>query len=176
MGIFRSILDNCRRLLGLPREPVVSLGTGAQVVRGVAAPHDDNDDNDDIDDADVDGPDDATRDGQYRVEDEWDDMQVFMVRCEAEGIDLAGLDITDPTSFWTRQLKIEEHQRQGKGRLHSVVLAGFRSLEHWDQVSRYYQAKWSQLAQRDTGELEIRPRGEFTRAALSARIPDPERR
>ena len=68
-----------------------------------------------------------------------------------------------------RQIRIEEGEASGKGRLHSVVSAGFRSLEHWDQVSRYYQGKWSVLARRPTGEAEIRPRDEFTAAALTAR-------
>mgnify|MGYP002146382482 CR=1 FL=1 len=115
------------------------------------------------------GTDDATRDGQVNIEDEWADLQVLIARCEAETIDLAGLDIRDPATFWTRQMRIEDGQRGGKGRLHAVVAAGFRSLEHWDEVSRYYQAKWSQLVRRDTGELEIRPREEFTGAALRAR-------
>jgi len=180
MGIFRAIIDLFRRLLGLSREPVLSLGSGAQ---GHAKPASASSgsprsgastlDPDAVDD-DA-GSDDATRDGQLNIEDEWAELQILIARHEAEGIDLAGLDITDPASFWTRQLRIDDHQRQGKGRLHSVVAAGFRGLEHWDEVSRYFQAKWSQLARRDTGELEIRPRPEFTDAALRAPPPDPDR-
>ncbi len=179
MGMFRAIIDLFRRLLGLSREPVLSLGSGAQKpASSTAAPGLDaldDDDDDDDDDADATGPDDATRDGQLSIEDEWAELQILIARHEAEGIDLAGLDIADPTSFWTRQLRIDDHQRQGKGRLHSVVAAGFRGLEHWDEVSRYFQAKWSQLVRRDTGELEIRPRPEFTDAALRARPMDPDR-
>ena len=162
MGPLRAILDYFRRILGLAREPVLSLGTAAST----APTADDDDDDDDSASA---GTDDATRDGQVNIEDEWADLQVLIARCEAETIDLAGLDIRDPATFWARQLRIEEGQRGGKGRLHAVVAAGFRSLEHWDEVSRYYQAKWSQLVRRDTGELEIRPREEFTGAALRAR-------
>jgi len=169
MRIFRAIIDLFRRLLGLSQEPVLSLGSGAQKPASATAPGpDDDDDDDDDDDAEHTGPDDATRDGQLSIEDEWAELQVLIARHEAEGIDLAGLDIADPASFWTRQLRIDDHQRLGKGRLHSVVAAGFRGLEHWDEVSRYFQAKWSQLARRDTGELEIRPRPEFTDAALRA--------
>ena len=177
MGIFRTFIDFFRRLFGLSREPVLSLGSGANGgQRPVATPapvlEADDADEDDVDDP---GPDDATRDGQLNIEDEWADLQVLVARCEAERIDLAGLDIRDPATFWDRQLRIEQGQRDGKGRLHSVVAAGFRSLEHWDEVSRYFQAKWSQLARRDTGELEIRPREEFTDAALRVRGPAPDR-
>lgn len=168
MGPLRAIIDFFRRLLGLAREPVLSLGIGTSSHPTTAA--DDDDDSDDGDD-DARGNDDATRDGQANIEDEWADLQVLIARCEAETVDLAGLDIRDPATFWARQLRIEEGQRGDKGRLHAVVAAGFRSLEHWDEVSRYYQAKWSQLLRRDTGELEIRPREEFTDAALRARHP-----
>lgn len=163
MGVFQSIIDFVRRLFGLSREPVLSLGTAKP-----AAPAPVEEDDEDDDEAETDA-DDATRDGQANIEDEWADLQVFVARCEAESIDLAGLDIDDPTTFWARQHRIEQGESGGKGRLHSVVSAGFRSLEHWDQVSRYYQAKWSQMTRRATGELEIRPRDEFTAAALRAR-------
>lgn len=158
MGFFQSILDFFRRMLGMPTEPVLSLGSSGKAPP--PAPDEDDDEGD---------GDDATRDGQANIEDEWADLQVFVARCEAEGLDLAGLDIAEPATFWARQLRIEQGESDGKGRLHSVVSAGFRSLEHWEQVSRYYQAKWSQLLRRSTGELEIRPRDEFTAAALAAR-------
>lgn len=163
MGIVQSILDFFRRLLGRSREPVLSLGSAGKPPPPASA-----EDEEDEADGEVDG-DDATRDGQANIEDEWADLQVFVARCEAESIDLAGLDINDPTTFWARQQRIEQGESGGKGRLHSVVSAGFRSLEHWEQVSRYYQAKWSQMTRRPTGELEIRPRDEFTAAALRAR-------
>lgn len=163
MGLFTNIIDFFRRLFGLSREPVPSLGSGKPAG---APPPEPEDDEEDEAAADID---DSTRDGQANLEDEWADIQVFVARCEAEGIDLAGLDINDPDTFWARQVRIEEGESSGKGRLHSVVSAGFRSLEHWEQVNRYYQAKWSQLARRPTGEAEIRPRDEFTAAALRAR-------
>ena len=161
MGPLRAILDFFRRFLGLAREPVLSLGTGTS-----SAPVADDADDDDADES---PGNDATRDGQVNIEDEWADLQVLIARCEAETIDLAGLDIRDPATFWARQLRIEEGQRGGKGHLHAVVSAGFRSLEHWHEVSHYYQAKWSQLSRRDNGELEIRPHETFTNAALRAR-------
>ena len=163
MGFFTSILEFFRRLFGMSREPVLSLGSAAKPPAPVV-----EEDEEEEDEATTDA-DDATRDGQANIEDEWADIQVFVARCEAEGIDLAGLDVADPATFWARQLRIAEGEAGGKGRLHSVVSAGFRSLEHWDQVSRYYQGKWSQMVRRPTGEAEIRPRDEFTAAALHAR-------
>jgi hypothetical protein len=167
VGFFQNILDFFRRVLGLSREPVLSLGSSGKPAP--APPTEDDDDEEEDGEADAD---DATRDGQANIEDEWADIQVFVARCEAESIDLAGLDIDDPTTFWARQQRIEQGESDGKGRLHSVVAAGFRSLEHWEEVSRYYQAKWSQMTRRPTGELEIRPRDEFTEAALRARSRD----
>lgn len=169
MGFFQNILDFFRRLLGRPREPVLSLGGAGKPAP--PTPAKDEEEDEDEDEAEADG-DDATRDGQANIEDEWADIQVFIARCEAERIDLAGLDIRDPASFWARQIRVEQGQSEGKGRLHAVVTAGFRSLEHWEQVSRYFQAKWSLLARRDTGDLEIRPHEEFTDAALRARMPE----
>ena len=162
MGIVRAILDFFRRLFGRPQEPVLSLGTGQLANAGTPAPVVTDDDDDADDDAD-----DATRDGQHNIEDEWADLQVLVARCEAEGIDLAGLDILDPTSFWSRQQRIEAAQRQGKAQLHCVVTAGFRSIDHWQEVSRYYQAKWSQLIRHPNGDLEIRPHPDFTAAATA---------
>lgn len=157
MGVFKSILG----LIGLGKgEPVLSLGTVPNGQPGPPAPDDDDDD-------------DATRDGQLDVEDEWTELQMLIQRCEAEGLDLAGLDLADPRTFWARQARIERGLAEGKSKLHAVVSAGFRSVEHWQQVSRYYQAKWSELVRLPGGEREIRPRGEFTAAAGGAGSPAP---
>lgn len=118
-GPLRAILDFFWPL-GLALLAALSLGTGTS-----SAPVADDDDDDDADE--IPGND-ATRDGQVNIEDEWADLQVLIARCEAETIDLAGLDIRDPATFWARQLRIEEGQRGGKGHLHAVVSAGFRSL------------------------------------------------
>lgn len=157
MGVFKAILG----MIGIGKgEPVLSLGT---VASGQPAPDRRDDDDADSDDAD------STRDGQLDIEDEWAELQMLVQRCEAEGLNLAGLDIDDPKTFWDRQARIERGRAEGKSPLHAVVAAGFKGVDHWEQVSRYYQAKWSQLVRRDTGELEIRPREEFTGAALRAR-------
>lgn len=157
MGVFKAIFD----LLGLSKgEPVPSV----PVDPGAApAPIEDDDG----------GDEDSTRDGQLDIEEEWAELQMLIHRCEAESLDLAGMDIADPKTFWARQAKISQGQADGKTYLHSVISAGFRGVEHWEQVSRYYQAKWSQLVRLPHGEREIRPRDEFTAAAGGALTSQP---
>lgn len=156
MGVFKAIFE----LLGLSKgEPVPTVPGGSPV----AAPADDDDG----------GDEDSTRDGQLDIEEEWAELQMLIHRCEAESLDLAGLDIADPKTFWARQAKISQGRADGKNYLHSVISAGFRSVDHWEQVSRYYQAKWSLLVRLPHGEREIRPRDEFTAAAAGALASQP---
>lgn len=152
MGVFKAIFE----LIGLSKgEPVPTVADAPSTT----ASHGDDDDP---------GDEDSTRDGQLDIEEEWAELQMLIHRCEAESLDLAGLDIADPKTFWARQTKISQAQGDGKSYLHSVISAGFRGIDHWEQVSRYYQAKWSQLTRLPTGEREIRPRDEFMAAAGGA--------
>lgn len=151
MGVFKAILE----MMGIGKgEPVLSLGT--------VSPKPPSDVDREDDEAD------PTRDGQLDIEDEWAELEMLVQRCEAEVIDLAGLDLADPRSFWERQARIARGRAEGKGELHAVVSAGFRSVEHWELVSRYYQAKWSELVHLPSGEREIRPRSEFAAAGAAA--------
>ncbi len=153
MGVFKAILE----MMGIGKgEPVLSLGSVSSKKPPTELERDDDD---------ADG--DATRDGQVDIEDEWAELEMLVQRYEAEGIDLSGLDLADPRSFWDRHAKIARARAEGKGQLHAVVAAGFRSVEHWEHVSRYYQAKWSELVQLPSGEREIRPREAFTAAAAA---------
>jgi len=154
MGVFKAILG----IFGLGKaDPVASvdLSTG-----GAAGS--------DPEDAETDNADESTRDGYADVDEEWADLQMVIQRFEAEGIDLSGLDIHDPRTFWARQRQIAQGRAAGKSYLHSVVSAGFRSVEHWESVSRYFQAKWSSRVELPGGRREIRPRDEFTAAAVGA--------
>lgn len=151
MGVFKVILD----LIGLGKaEPVQSVGTPV-----AARPEAEADDD----------ADESTRDGYGDFDEEWADLQMLIQRCEAEGLDLSGLDIRNPATFWARQARIARSRADGKSYLHSVVTAGFRSVEHWETVSRYFQAKWSYAVDLPGGRREIRPRDEFTAAAVAAR-------
>lgn len=158
MGMFKAILE----LIGLAKaEPVLSVGTSsAPKPESEPEPEPDGDD--------------STRDGYGDVDEEWADLQMLIQRCEAEGLDLSGLDIRDPATFWARQARIARGRAEGKSYLHSVVSAGFRSVDHWETVSRYYQAKWSHAVELPGGGREIRPRDLFTAAAVGARAtPEP---
>lgn len=154
MGVFKAILG----LFGLGKaDPVASVDLSTGGTAGA-----------DNEDPDTDNADESTRDGYADVDEEWADLQMVIQRFEAEGIDLSGLDIRDPRTFWARQRLIAQGRAAGKSYLHSVVSAGFRSVEHWEAVSRYFQAKWSSRVELPGGRREIRPRDEFTAAAVGA--------
>ena len=100
MGFFQSILDFFRRLIGRPREPVLSLGS-----TGKPPPPSASDEDEDEDEADGEGDgDDATRDGQANIEDEWADLQVFVARCEADGL---AVRVLRADAYPVRELKDE---------------------------------------------------------------------
>lgn len=144
MGVLKSLLA----LLGRPAgDPVPTLAAAG------VAPLDD------------DAADDEHPGDDPGVLEAWDDLQMFIQRCEAEALDLAGLDLADPATFMSRQARIERLQLEGRSYEHSVIAAGFTGVAHWEQVSRYYQARWSQLAVRRGGGREIRLRDPFLAAA-----------
>lgn len=166
MGFLKATLEFIRRTLGLSHpEPVLSLGT----VGAAAADSAEDDEDDEAEAGGGERDEDATRDGQLSIEEEWTELQLFIERCEAEQLDLAGLDVADPAGFWARQGRIEQANAGGMNPQHAVIAAGFRGVEHWEQVSRYFQAKWSELVRHASGEREIRPREAFTAAAAQAR-------
>ena len=153
MGFGNAIVDVLRRLVGLSKEPqVVDLQE-----QGAPAVDDDPEDEPDDDE------------GQPSVQDEWDDMQAFAVRCEAEAIDLAGIDINDPRTYWVRYLEIEVPEGEKIGTRESrAKSAGFGDIRHWEWVSQYYQIKWSELIEQPEGPA-IRTRPAFDAARAEAR-------
>lgn len=140
MGVLKSLLALLGRPAGEPVPTVAAAGPAPQ-----------DDDDDEHDDA--------------AVLEAWDDLQMFIQRCEAEALDLAGLDLADPKTFAARQARIERLQAEGRSYEHAVLAAGFTGVSHWEQVSRYYQARWSELGERPGGGREIRLRREFIAAA-----------
>lgn len=141
MGVLKSLLALLGRPPGEPVPTVIAAGAASQ---------------DDDDDA---------HPGDDAVLEAWDDLQMFIQRCEAEALDLAGLDLADPRTFVARQARIERLQVEGRSYEHSVLAAGFTGVGHWEQVSRYYQARWSELGERPGGGREIRLRDVFVAAA-----------
>ena len=157
MGFGSTIVDVMRRLVGISKEtPVVEIDPSAAA--DVAPPEIE---------PEPEADDDSLAPTSAR--DEWEDMQAFVARCEAEAIDLCGIDIDDPTSFWRTYAQIEGTQPDPAAvddstRDARAKSAGFADLHHWEWVSQYYQIKWSELLD-DRDPPEIRAKPSFTVAA-----------
>ncbi len=100
---------------------------------------------------------------------EWRELQEFIARVEGHGIDMAGIDMASPVSFWTVYFAIEEAESQGGSRDQAIAAQGYANAEHWEMVSQYVMAKWSELITNEDDELEVRQRDDFTNGALQAR-------
>jgi hypothetical protein len=156
MGFGSTIVDVLRRLVGMSKDtPVVTLD-GAQASPAEPELEDDEDDGDGDGD-ELDEPPEPT------IRDEWDDMQAFVARCEAEAIDLAGIDLDDPASFWSRYYAIEPASSGDGSREDRAKQAGFSDLHHWEWVSQYCQIKWSEFVE-DCDPPEIRAKPGFRAA------------
>ncbi len=168
MGFGNTFVDVLRRLVGLKSEtPVVALDLDSTPSQAEPGRGTDSTDGADIDDDPVD--EESLRPVSAR--DEWEDMQAFVARCEAEAIDLGGINIDDPASFWRYCSKIEpasegeEHEAAREAR---AKAAGFADLHHWEWVSQYCQIKWSELIE-DCDPPEIRAKPSFSAAAEKIR-------
>lgn len=102
------------------------------------------------------------------AEEEWQDIQTFIARCEASGLDLAGLNVEEPAGYWTVSQEIDQTEPDGNGRTLVAQKHGFRDLSHWETVAQYFQSKWSHKTVDDDGEPTVTVRDEFTNALLSA--------
>ncbi|MEZ4380491.1 MAG: hypothetical protein R3A79_04040 [Nannocystaceae bacterium] len=161
MGFGSTIVDVLRRLVGISKDtPVVTLDGAAPAAQPEFEEEDDEDDEADGDELD-DQPDPT-------VHDEWEDMQAFVARCEAEAIDLAGIDLDDPESFWGRYYAIERAPREEGAREARAKHSGFIDLHHWEWVSQYCQIKWSELVE-DCDPPEIRAKPGFREAGARLR-------
>ena len=103
------------------------------------------------------------------AQEEWRELQAYIARAEQHAIDLAGIDLGDPVSYWQVYFAIEEAEAMGGNREEAITQQGFRSVDHWEQMSQYVQAKWSELAPDEDGDLAVRIRDDFTNGALHAR-------
>ncbi len=103
------------------------------------------------------------------AEEEWRELQDYIARAEQHAIDLAGIDLGDPASYWAVYFAIEEAEAYGGSRDDAIAQQGFRSNDHWQQMSQYVQAKWSELGRDEDGDLCVRHRDEFTNGMMQAR-------
>jgi len=157
MSFGNTFVDVLKRLVGVSKEtPVVDLDTHATDTSIEPEPDSEPDDDDD-----------SLRPTSPR--DEWEDMQAFVARCEAEAIDLGGIDLESPESFWRHYRAIEpteDNPCEGDdaSREARAQAAGFADLHHWEWVSQYCQIKWSELVE-DCDPPEIRAKPSFSAAA-----------
>ena len=103
------------------------------------------------------------------AEEEWRELQAYIARMEQHAIDLAGIDLADPASYWVVYFAIEEAEAYGGSRDDAIAQQGFRSADHWQQMSQYVQAKWSELGRDEDDDLTVRHRDEFTNGMMQAR-------
>ena len=114
-------------------------------------------------------PEEVEEEEEDPAQEEWRELQEYIARVEGHGIDLAGIEMADPVSFWAKYFAIEEAEAQGGSRDEAIVQQGFQNADHWEMVSTYIQAKWSELVTNEDDELEVRQRDDFTNGALQAR-------
>lgn len=147
------------KLLGLVKDEPKKIAEAAPAAQPAAAPPTDVSDQPEPDTEDDDDP----------AQEEWRELQEFIARVEGHGIDLAGIEMADPVSYWRVMFAIEEAESQGGNRDEAIAQQGFANADHWEMVSNYIQAKWSVLITNEDDELEVRIRDDFTNGALEAR-------
>ncbi len=103
------------------------------------------------------------------AEEEWQELQQYIARAEQHAIDLAGIDLASPVSYWQVYFAIEEAEAYGGDREQAIAEQGFRSVQHWEQMSQYVQAKWSELGVDEDGDKTVRIRDDFTNGMMQAR-------
>ena len=103
---------------------------------------------------------------------EWDRQLVFMAKCDAEGMDWAGLDPNDPVGYFVKVNAITAAQGEGKTEEQAVLESGFQSEKHYEQVTYYLQYKYSRLGKDESGEDEIQMTDEWLNAMTAAAMQD----
>lgn len=152
MGFLQAIINFFKRLFGI-RTTVPRSLPGAVASAQSATPNSQAE---------------SEEDEPYAKE-EWRELQEFIARVEARGIDLAGMDLSVPSTYWAKQFAIEEAQGQGVDKAKAIAQQGFSSEEHWDTAARYFTGKWCELITNEDGELEVRTKNAFTSGAMQAR-------
>lgn len=152
MGIIQAIINFFKRLFGIgvsePKALPAAQAAAEGAARGAAA--------------------EPEEDEPYAKQ-EWREMQEFIAQVEAQGIDLAGMELSDPVSYWVKFFAIEEAEAQGGDKQQAIRQQGFANQRHWETASQYFTNKWCELVTNEEGELEVRQKAQFTNGALKAR-------
>ncbi|MFH2007165.1 MAG: hypothetical protein ABI333_11310 [bacterium] len=103
---------------------------------------------------------------------EWDKMLAFMAKCDAEGMDWAGLDPNDPVGYFVKVNAITAAQNEGKTEEQAILENGFQSEKHYEQVTYYLQYKYSRFGKDESGEDEVQMTDEWLNAMSQAAMLD----
>ncbi len=105
---------------------------------------------------------------QSYAEKEYEKMQRFVARFEADGIDLAGLDRDDFVGINVKMQLVSMAQGEGKTEEEAVLEQGFQSKKHYWQVVEYMMFRCTELRKDETGEDETYTTDVWNNAAAEA--------
>jgi len=88
------------------------------------------------------------------AEKDYEKMQRYIAQCEADGIDLAGLDKDDFVGYHVKTQLLSMAQADGKTEEEAVMDQGFQSKKHYKQVTHYMMYRCTELRKDETGEYE----------------------
>ena len=167
MGFIQSIIDFFMKLFGMTKDepsglPGASASTSSTSSSAAASSSASSEDEDEDREP-------SPADRKAYVEKEYADLQAFAARCEAQNIDLKGLDVRKPEDYWAKLFAFEGAQQDGAEPEDAYKAIGFTKAE-WEKVSQYFQAKWSQITTDDDGVPQVNVKDEFTNAAMKARM------
>ncbi len=166
MGFIQSIIDFFMKLFGMTKdEPAGLSGSSSSSASSGSASASSSSSSDDEDEDREPSP----ADRKAAVEKEFAELQAFAAQCEAQRIDLKGLDIHNPEHYWGKLFAFEGAQQDGAEPEDAYKSIGFTKSE-WERVSQYFQAKWSQITTDDDGMPQVNVKDEFTNAAMTARM------
>lgn len=152
MGIIQAIINFFKRLFGIGTTEQKALSAAGAAADGAAR-----------------GQKKEEEEDEPYAKREWREIQEFIARVEAQGIDLAGMNLADPLSYWVKSFSIEESESRGENKAEVIRREGFRDARHWELASQYFINKWCELKTNEDGELEVRQKSEFVNGALKAR-------
>jgi hypothetical protein len=164
MGFIQAIIDFFMKLFGMAKDEPAAL-PGAAATPAASASSSNSSSREDEDEDREKTP--AER--KAYVEKEFAELQAFAARCEAQGIDLKGLDVSNPETYWQKLFAFEGAQQDGAEPEQAYASIGFSKAE-WENVSQYFQAKWSHITTDSDGMPEVNVKDEFTNAAMKARM------
>ena len=164
MGFIQSIIDFFMKLFGLAKdEPAALSAPSAPSANSTSSARADSSDDDD------EPREKSPAERRAYVEKEYADLQAFAARCEAQRIDLKNLDVRAPDTYWATLFAFEGAQQDGAEPAQAYASIGFSKAE-WENVSQYFQAKWSHIATDSDGLPQVTVKDEFTNAAMTARM------